>query len=208
MRARAGLILAALGLAAAVPSVAQAHLLATGMGPIYDGVTHFGLSPEDYLPVIALAFLAGLRGRATTRLVLAVLPIAWLAGGLMALAGLTPPVVVMSSATAAMFLAIGGLLAANLDLPRAASAGAAAALGLLRGLADLSGVEASLPHLASLGGMVASVFVVFAVAASITLPLTRAWMVVAVRVSGSWLAASGLLLAGWVLRYGARATGS
>ena len=111
MRARAGLILAALGLAAAVPSVAQAHLLATGMGPIYDGVTHFGLSPEDYLPVIALAFLAGLRGRATTRLVLAVLPIAWLAGGLMALAGLTPPVVVMSSATAAMFLAIGGLLA-------------------------------------------------------------------------------------------------
>ena len=56
--------------------------------------------------------------------------------------------------------------------------------------------------------MVASVFVVFAVAASITLPLTRAWMVVAVRVSGSWLAASGLLLAGWVLRYGARATGS
>jgi hypothetical protein len=56
--------------------------------------------------------------------------------------------------------------------------------------------------------MAASVFVVFAIAASISLPLTRAWMVIAVRVSGSWLAASGLLLAGWVWRYGARATGS
>ena len=24
------------------------------MGPIYDGITHFGLSPEDYLSVIAV----------------------------------------------------------------------------------------------------------------------------------------------------------
>jgi hypothetical protein len=30
-------------------------------------------------------------------------------------------------------------------------------------------------------------------------------MIVATRVSGSWLAASGLLLAGWILRYGAKA---
>jgi urease accessory protein len=53
-------------------------------------------------------------------------------------------------------------------------------------------------------GMVFGVFVVFALAASITLPLTRLWMIIAVRVSGSWLAALGLLLAGWVWRYGAR----
>jgi hypothetical protein len=78
----------------------------------------------------------------------------------------------------------------------------------LRGVADLSAIDASLPHLGGLVGMVACVFVVFAVATSLTLPLTRAWMVIAVRVSGSWLAASGLLLAGWVWRYGARVTGS
>jgi hypothetical protein len=29
-------------------------------------------------------------------------------------------------------------------------------------------------------------------------------MIVAARVSGSWLAALGLLFAGWILRYGAR----
>ncbi|HZZ33981.1 MAG TPA: hypothetical protein VFE10_18510 [Phenylobacterium sp.] len=208
MGARSRLILAALALGVAVPTAAQAHLVATGMGPIYDGITHFGLSPEDYLPVIVLAFFAGLRGAATTRLLLAVLPLAWLAGGLAALAGFAPPTAAMSAVTAGMFLAIGGLLAANADLPRKASAAAAVALGVLRGTADLSGVAGSLPHFASLVGMTASVFVVFAIASSLTLPLTRAWMVIAVRVSGSWLAASGLLLAGWVWRYGARVTGS
>jgi urease accessory protein len=193
---------------AATPGLAQAHLVATGMGPIYDGVTHFGLSPEDFLPVAGLALLAGLRGPGTARLLLAVLPAAWLAGGIAALGGLALSASVLSAATAVMFLAIGGLLAANIETPRTLAAALAAVLGLLRGLADLNGVAASLPHLGSLAGMVACVFVVFAVAASLSLALTRAWMVIAVRVSGSWLAASGLLLAGWLWRYGARATGS
>jgi hypothetical protein len=206
-RGRPAVIAAALALAVAVPTAAQAHLVATGMGPIYDGVTHFGLSPEDYLPVIALAFFAGLRGAPTSRLLLAVLPLAWMVGGLAAFAGFAPPAAALAAATAAMFLVIGGALAANLDLPRAASAAVAAGLGALRGVADLAGVTASLPHLGSLTGMAAGVFVVFAIAASLILPLTRAWMVVAVRVSGSWLAASGLLLAGWVWRYGARVAG-
>lgn len=208
MRPQRRSFLAAVAFVAAAPTIAQAHLAATGMGPIYDGISHFGLSPEDYLPAIALAFFSGLRGPASVRLLLAVLPLSWLAGGLAAFAGFQPPAVALSALTAAMFLAIGGGLAANLDLPRGATAIAAAALGGLRGVADLSGVAVSLPHLASLGAMAASVFVAFAIAASVTLPLTRLWMVVAVRVSGSWLAASGLLLAGWVWRYGARVAGS
>jgi len=40
----------------------EAHLNATGMGPFYDGVIHFLLGPEDFVPVLALALLAGLRG--------------------------------------------------------------------------------------------------------------------------------------------------
>ena len=54
MSARGRLIFAVLALATAGPGVAQAHLVASGMGPIYDGITHFGLSPEDYLSVIAV----------------------------------------------------------------------------------------------------------------------------------------------------------
>ena len=38
---------------------AEAHLNTTGMGPFYDGLMHFLMSPEDIVPVLALALLAG-----------------------------------------------------------------------------------------------------------------------------------------------------
>lgn len=201
---RPGLLALAV-LAAALPSAASAHLNASGMGPLYDGVVHFGLSPEDSLPVLALGLYAGLRGPATSRLVLGVLPLAWILGGGLALAGVSLPAVGLSAATAALFLGVGGLLAANAGLAPSLTAAVAAALGLARGLADLAGVAPSLPHAGALIGMSACVFALFAIAASLTLPLKRLWMIVAVRVGGSWLAATGLLLAGWIWRYGARA---
>ncbi len=44
------------------PWYAEAHLVTTGLGPVYDGVGHLMLTPEDLVPVIALALFAGLRG--------------------------------------------------------------------------------------------------------------------------------------------------
>lgn len=110
---------------------------------------------------------------------------------------------VLSSVTAALFMLIGILLAANVSLPPLFCAGLGAGLGFVRGMADLSGVEESVAHILSLLGMTASVFSIFALAASLTIPLKRVWMIVAARVGGSWLAALGLLLAGWIVRYGA-----
>ena len=51
-----------------------------GFRPFYDGLTHLFVTPEDLLPVIALALLAGLRGPCFGRSVLFVLPVAWLVG--------------------------------------------------------------------------------------------------------------------------------
>ena len=133
------------------------------------------------------------------------LPLAWIAGGSLAMGGVSLPAVVLPAVTAALFLAIGGLLAANAQLVPRLTAIAAATLGAVRGLADLAGVGPSLPHTGALLGMAGCVFALFALAASLTLPLKRLWMIVAVRVGGSWLAATGLLLAGWIWRYGARA---
>ena len=48
--------------------------------------TGFLISPEDLAPVLALAFLAGLRGASYGRRTLFVLPAAWLLGGLIGLA--------------------------------------------------------------------------------------------------------------------------
>ena len=68
------------------PATAEAHLNSTGMGPVYDGLMHFLMSPEDLISVLALALLAGLRGAAYGRRALLVLPAAWLIGGLAGLA--------------------------------------------------------------------------------------------------------------------------
>jgi hypothetical protein len=185
------------------PASANAHLMATGMGPVFDGISHFGLSPEDFLPVVALGVFAGLRGPAHSRLSLAGVALFWFAGGMAAMMGLAPSDLILSSVTAGLFMLIGILLAANVFLSPLLCAGLGAGLGVVRGMADISGVEESVTHILSLLGMTASVFAVFAIAASLTLPLRRAWMIVAARVGGSWLAALGLLLAGWIVRYSA-----
>lgn len=203
MKARRALVFLATLAVGLVPAVAQAHLLATGMGPVYDGISHYGLSPEDFLPVIALAFFAGLRGPAVARWMMAALCLGWMCGGSLSFAGLAFPQTVLPFATAVLFLAVGGCLAANLPVPPVAGLVLAAALGLVRGAADLTGVIATPAHVLTLIGMSGAVFVSFALAASLTLPLRRMWMIVAVRVGGSWIAALGLLLAGWIFRYGA-----
>ena len=199
---RRALCLAAL--LAGAPAIAEAHLVATGMGPLYDGVSHFGLSPEDIAPVVALGLFAGLRGPATARPLLAVLPLAWLAGGMIALSGAALPQAAQSAMTVGLFLALGGLLALDARLEARSCLGLAAILGLARGLGDLSGSAFSGPNLFSLAGMAGAAAVVFALATSVSLPLRRFWMIIAVRVGGSWLAALGLLMAGWIWRYGAR----
>ncbi len=62
------------------PGVAEAHLNSTGMGPLYDGLVHFLTSPEDLVPALGLALLAGLRGAAFGRRAALALPSAWLLG--------------------------------------------------------------------------------------------------------------------------------
>lgn len=187
------------------PAVAEAHLVVTGLGPLYDGATHFALSAEDILPVLALALFAGLRGPRHARLALAALAAGWLVGGLLTSAlGLTLAPILAPAMSAALLLAIGGGLAANLALTPWPCAAAAAVLGLMRGAADLSGAGPGGAAMLNTLGMAGTAAVLFALAASVTLPLSRLWMIVAARVAGSWVAAAGLLLAGWLLRYGAQ----
>jgi hypothetical protein len=196
-------VLAATGLA---PAAADAHLVVTGLGPLYDGAAHFALSPEDILPTLALALFAGLRGPRSARRALAALGVAWLMGGVLGVVAPQASRVVMSSLTAALLLGFGGALAADLALPPWACAAGAGALGLVRGAADLGGAGAGPGVWLQVCGMAASAAVLFALAASLTLPIKRLWMIIAARVAGSWVAAAGLLFAGWLIRFGARAS--
>ncbi|MCM2256071.1 MAG: hypothetical protein NDJ94_10405 [Vicinamibacteria bacterium] len=60
-----------------MPSTAHAHLVNTGLGPLYDGMSHFVLTPEDFVPALAFALLAGQRGPRAGRLALLSLHAAW-----------------------------------------------------------------------------------------------------------------------------------
>ena len=180
------------------PATAHAHLVNTGLGPFYDGVSHFGLTPEDFLPALALAFLAGQRGARTGRATLFALPGAWLLGGL---AGLAFPTISTATAlTTVSFVLLGGLVAAEAPLGPGWVAGLAVVLGLLHG--TLNGGAMSEARLGALGiaGIVATLFVVTALATAMVVAIRVPWGRIAVRVAGSWIAAVGLLLLGWALR--------
>ena len=193
-------ILVALGAFAVLllPATTHAHLVNTGLGPYYDGVSHFALTPEDLLPALALALLAGQRGSRAGRLVLFALPGAWLAGGLVGLA--LPSIGSATALTTLSILALGGLVAGEAPLRAEWVSGLALALGLLHGY--LNGSAMSQAKLGALGlvGIVTTLFVLVALAAALVVALRSSWARVAVRVAGSWIMAIGLLLLGWSLR--------
>lgn len=191
-------VAAVLGGVLGVPSRAHAHMMSTGLGPLYDGLAHLFVSPEDLLPVIALALLAGLRGTAAARAVLFSLTAAWLAGG--AAAALVSLPALAPAAGAVVTVALGALVAADAMLPRGVLAAVAAVIGLT------IAAGSSLSH-APLGaaalfaaGATASSFVVAALVAGQVSSVAAPGGRIAVRVAGSWISAIGLLMLGWALR--------
>ena len=181
-----------------LPTPAHAHLVTTGLGPLYDGISHLLMSFEDFIPVVAIALLAGLNGPKAGRIALFAVPAAWLLGGLAGFAAGTP--LVPGTVTAASFLVLGGLTATGRRLPPSAVTALAAALGLLHGWLNGAGIAEAGREALGLVGIVSAVFVVVALLAAFVVWLRPPWTRIAVRVVGSWIAAIGLLLLGWGLR--------
>ena len=133
----------------------HAHLVTTGFGPFYDGISHLFLTPEDFLAVLAIALLSGLGGPRCGRYVLFALPLAWLSGGLAGLESsgqFSLPIL-----TSLWVVVLGGLVAAKLRLPVFLVTGLACLLGLLNGY--LNGSSIDQPGVLGLLGITTSIFV-------------------------------------------------
>lgn len=180
-----------------LPTRVDAHLPTIGLGPVYDGVFHFLLSPEDLIPVIAIALLAGQKGAAFGRRVLCTLPVAWFIGGYIGMHSAHPRSSVL---TCVSFLLLGGWIAANLKISLPALSGLTALLGLFHGYLNGTGVSRFDDGTYFLVGLSLAVFVTVAIFSSLVVPLKRQWTLIVVRVAGSWIAATGLLMFGWALR--------
>ena len=181
---------------ALLPSPAEAHLVTT-VGPVYDGISHVFMSPDDLVPILAMAMLAGLNGPAAARLALFAMTAAWLAGGALGFIVGHPT---SSIATTASFLVLGALTAADADHRHVWSQSS-------RSLAVACTVGSTVRRSRKAGrdptgllGIGASTFVIVALMAALVVSLRLAWMRIAVRVAGSWVAAIGLLMLGWSLR--------
>jgi hydrogenase/urease accessory protein HupE len=183
-------------LAAGTP--AQAHVLNTGFGPFYDGLTHPFVTPEDLLPVVALTLLAGLRGAQCGRWVLLTLPGAWLAG--MTVGLLLVPHGSAAWLTCGLTIVLGALVAADWQVPLPVVIGGAVLLGLVHGCVNGAGLAPAQSGALGMAGIASALFVVVALLAGPVVALRAAWARVVVRVAGSWIAAIGLLMLGWTVR--------
>jgi len=177
---------------------AEAHLNATGMGPIYDGLMHFLTSPEDLVPAVALGLLAGLRGAPYGRRTMFALPAAWLLGSLV---GLSAAVASTGTLGASFwFLVLGALVVADAKLSLRSMTALSALLGVVHGYLNGTGMGVSVPAIVASLGLAAAVFVLVVLVAALVVQLRAQWARIAVRVGGSWIAASGLLMLGWSIR--------
>ena len=181
-------------------SRAEAHLVTTGLGPVYDGIAHLALSPADLALVVGVVFLAAMRGARHGRWLLALLPAAWLAGGAV---GLTFPVNASPGwAIGLSFLLVGGLVAADRNLPLPVVMGLATTLGTFHGFLAGAPLAATPSARLELMGEWVALVVLVTLIAGLVVSLRAFWARVLVRVLGSWIAATGLLLIGWSFRAG------
>ena len=179
------------------PVAAQAHLVTTGLGPVYDGISHLFVTFDDLLPVVAMALLAGLNGPAAGRRALFTLPAAWLAGG--AAGALSGFALLPAGITSLSFLVLGMLTAADRRLTSPVVTTLAATIGVVHGWLNGASIAAAGREASGLLGIAGAIFLLVALVAALVVSLERPWTRIAVRVAGSWIAAIGLLLLGWTL---------
>ena len=185
-------------LLAGVAAPAEAHLVETGFGAFYDGLAHVALTPSDVLVVVALALLAGQRGAGAARWALLALPVAWMAGG--ALGALRPLDSSLPVLTTLTFCSAGALVAFNSKLSVGAVATLSVIAGLLHGYVTGATMAPGGAGALAVAGSVTAVFGLFAILAAQVTTIDVAWGRIALRVAGSWVAAAGLLMMGWLAR--------
>jgi urease accessory protein len=178
-----------------LPSLASAHLVTTGLGPVYDGIGHLVMTPEDLIPLLALALLAGLRGTLPGRRALFLLPLAWFAGGLVGVFTQGVPTIPVAPLS---ILILGLLVAADIKLSNWIFTAVVLVVGFAHGLFNGVALKEG-PGVLGLIGIMVTLFVLVALVSAFVVSLKQPSMRIVVRVAGSWVAAIGMLMFGWLI---------
>ena len=173
---------------------ASAHMAVVGLGPFYDGLAHPFLTPSHLLPILALSIMGALAGARTGRVLVTVMPVIWLAAGL--LGSSLPREPSLPGCLGAITLALGVLAASAAPL----SIYLFGVVASVASLTDGAEARASGQGLPGVLGIVASVVAISSLVAGHGLRLRGAAARTGLRVAGSWIGAVGLLTLGWSIR--------
>ena len=191
MRTRTLLLVWAAGVATS--GEAYAHSPIKGVGAFYNGVLHPYLVPAHLLVLVALGLLIGQRAPASSRYALPAF--------LVALVGSVALVMVVTMPSMEILLLViaftgGTLVAVAATAGTLLPVGLASAAGLMLGLSSgPDGIPSDEAWLALSGTVIgASLAVVLTGGASAWLSRFQTWPRIAVRVLGSWTAASAFLV--------------
>jgi hydrogenase/urease accessory protein HupE len=102
--------------------------------------------------------------------------------------------------TTITFVLAGVLVVLEAKLPAAAVAGFAVAAGLIHGHVNGATLSPTGASLLELTGAVSAVFCLLAILSAQVTTVRAGWTHIAVRVAGSWIAAAGILVLGWLAR--------
>lgn len=179
-----------------LPALACAHGWGGTNTPLYDGLLHLLLNPAFDLPVAGVALLASRGGRDGLALAQLVLAAGVIAGAAVVGAGYVWGGAVLVSRL--LIIVAGLLVAAAVPLSRVAINAIVLLCGFLTGHELLSSEPpAGNPYWFSLGAVLGAMVLQGAVGA-LTLVMRAPWTVIAIRIAGSWIAAIGIIYAGFL----------
>jgi hydrogenase/urease accessory protein HupE len=189
--------LAAAAVLLLAPSAAEAHLVNTRLGDFYGGALHPLTAFEEVLPWLALAALAAFQGAARARWLVVVFPLSLFAG--CALSQLLPSPSFIPAIAVALIAITGLSVAAAVRLPLPVLLGLAAVMGFVHGLQNGQAMTATTDQLLFILGVTGIGYGVMTIATGAAIAFLRGaggWRPIALRASGSWVAAVGIMVMG------------
>jgi hydrogenase/urease accessory protein HupE len=176
-----------------------AHLVSTRFGEFYSGMLHPVTTLQHLLPWLALGLLGGLQAPTTARWALLTFPLGALIG--VGLATVLPELPLVEPLNLLSFVVLGVLVALKLPLGLTLFLSLALMLGLTQGYANAAAGYPGFEGLLHATGVALSAYLVITLTAGSANALAcgPTWGTVAVRATGSWIAAAGTMYAGYLL---------
>lgn len=189
---------AALALLSTGPS--EAHLVSTRLGDFYDGALHPLTGFEFALPWLALIILAALQGPARGRWLIAAFPAGLLLGA--ALSAWMPHLRFVEFANIAAIAGTGLLVALALPLSVPMFMALCVLVGMANGYENGEAMLFSTDRFLFISGVTTVGYAFATLALALVTQFLKGpggWRAIALRAGGSWIAAVGIMVAGFQL---------